>query len=79
MRDPTCVALARDGTTLAVGSEGDGMIFLFDPATGRERGRVAHKKTLRSVALSRNGQVVAAGDSRGTVATVSREDWQEID
>jgi RNA polymerase sigma factor (sigma-70 family) len=68
VRDPTCVALARDGTTLAVGSEGDGMIFLFDPATGRERARLAHKKErLRSVALSRNGQVVAAGDSRGTV------------
>src|SRR5947209_2001536 len=54
-----------DGKTLISGS-GDGLIRLWDPATGTERRRLAgHKRGLLSLgpslALSRDGKTLASG------------------
>jgi WD40 repeat protein len=55
-----------DGRTLATASART--VFLWDTATHTERRRIiAHSATLTSVALSKDGKVVASADNEGTI------------
>jgi WD40 repeat protein len=61
------VALSADGRILASGGA-DGMVKLWDVATGQERATLLrHPRDVSSVAFSGDGRVLATGDSDGTV------------
>jgi hypothetical protein len=80
--DPMIVppaALAADGTALAVGSEGEGRVYLVDPATGHERQHWPHAdKPPLCVALSRSGRVAATGDVEGSVRLFDAATGKEL-
>jgi hypothetical protein len=68
-----CLACAPDGQGVAVGVE-DGTVRLLDLATGRERGRLEPERgvirSVRSVAFSPDGTLLAAGLSMDNVVRV---------
>jgi WD40 repeat protein len=68
----------RDGKTL-ISAGGDGLIRLWDPATGKELRRLqGHTAAVLSLALAPGGKRLASGSADGTVrfwdlATAGRE------
>ena len=66
----SAVAFSPSGTLLASTADGDGMVRLWDPATGQPV-RVLHATSPRygvsGVAFNRNGTVLASADGDGTV------------
>ena len=61
------VAIAPDGTWLATGGS-DGMVRIWDPATGQQRTRLTgHAGPVYAVAVAPDGTWLATGGSDGTV------------
>src|SRR5262249_1856237 len=60
------VAFAPDGKTLASGGE-DGVLRLFDPASGKEVRQVNGLGTLAALTFSPDGNVLASGGADGMV------------
>jgi WD40 repeat protein len=66
------VAYSPDGNTIASGL--DGIVKLWDPATGRERCTlVGHTGKVSTLAFSPDGSVLATGDAGGTIRLWRRE------
>ncbi len=63
-----CIAFSPDGVTLACGGSADNSVWLLNTETG-EHGQVftGHNNNIESVAFSRDGQILASGDSNGTI------------
>ena len=63
-----CIAFSPDGVTLACGGSADNSVWLLNTETG-EHGQVftGHTDNIESVVFSRDGQMLASGDSNGTI------------
>ena len=63
-----CVAFSPDGTLLATSGSNDGLLFVWDLASGRKvRELSGHSRKSPRVAFSPDGSNVAAGGADGTV------------
>jgi WD40 repeat protein len=65
--DARCVAFAPRGKLLASAGK-DGVVYLWDPATGNELGRLSgHERPVSTVAFSPNGRLLASSGEDHTV------------
>jgi serine/threonine protein kinase len=69
VRGPRAIALSPDGTILAVGSN-HGALHLFDRASGSQIHRIDLRNSIWSLAFSRSGSRLFAGDRAGRVITI---------
>ncbi len=74
-----CLALSRDGATLALGCF-DALVRLYDVKTGKGAGKCeGHERAVLALAYSRDGRMIATGSDDHTVRTWEAYSGRQID
>jgi WD40 repeat protein len=72
---PRCLMFSPDGRSLAVTTDVDGRILVVDPASGRERLVLQHRSSVKSIAFSPDGRLLATAGA-GTDRMIAIWDLQ---